>query len=219
MACHADYCGEPAVQCTCTAAGAAACDNCGMPAAFAWVCSNGNCTDAAHMSFCPSGTCVTQAAMGACNGDCAAPSAAAAQCTGSQCVIAAANCSGCASNCTGGCTSCTDSCNMGCKILTHTPAYTELASIDNKILSVDGVALTNLITEEISRWERSLVAMESAAAGNKVLANTMIHAKTNLEALSVTGLSAVSQNTAASKTLFQSYVNKARELYELTRYK
>lgn len=155
-----------------------------------------------------------------CNSGCAVV-APAASC-GNTCVSAAsmsAICQGCAqAACMGLCTSCSDACDYGCRDATHQPAYTELGAIADKISSVDGVALINLITEEMNRRGKTVTAMTSAPVGAKVMNSTMTAARTNLSAMNKT-VNATSQGAAATKTLFQAYVTAARELYESMLYR
>ena len=202
--CTAGVCVAPSSQCagnnSCVQAGPGAgcgsnCTTSPLAPAIA-ICGS----DAANVD-CTSG-CVALAPAAACGETCATP--AAIQSTCPACATGA---------CMGLCSDCSDACDYGCRDAAHQPAYTELGAIADKISSVDGVALINLITEEMNRRNKTVTAMTSAAVGNIVMNSTMTAARTNLSAMNKT-VNATSANTLATKTLFQAYVTAARELYE-----
>ena len=155
---------------------------------------------------CASG-CQTMSLAPSCGATCVSYSEGQNMCQ--NCAIAA---------CVSACSNCSDMCDYGCQDVAHLQAYTELNAIADKISSVDGVALINLITEEIARRDSTLTAMTSAAVGTKVMNSTMTAARTNLSRMSKT-VSATSAGTKATKTLFQAYVDAARALYETMLYR
>lgn len=201
--CTAGVCVAPSMQC----AGNSSCIQAGPGTDCGNQCSNSPqamiivvCGQNAMYVDCTSG-CMAVAPATSCGNTCVNASAVNAMCP---------TCS--TAGCMNLCSNCDDTCDYGCQDATHQPAYAELGAIADKISSVDGVALINLITEEMNRRGGTTTAMTSAAVGTKVMNSTMTAARTNLSRMGQT-VSATSAGTKATKTLFQAYANAARTLY------
>lgn len=211
------YCGNTAWAACSSGCSGSCSSRCGY--ACGYTCS-GTCTGDCTRSCADD---CTYSCSGSCHGSCSYYCASNCQsgckysCSGTCSAYCAYSCT---ANCTGGCKgscsgTCTDACNNGCSGGNYTSVYLNL-SFSTLIKAEEILDLKNMSINEASRRDKTTVDTVNEQINSEIFAKTMQDIKSNLtNAGTSSALASVSSNSTIYKNIVESYLEAAKDLYEV----